>query len=113
MGKASREKGKRGERDCANFLREHGWTDARRGQQYHGGGDSPDVVGLPGAHIEVKRTETFQLYKALEQAESDAKGIEFPIVFHRRNGKKWVAVLDAEDFLEIYGEFLKATHRGE
>lgn len=102
MGKASRDKGKRGERDLASFLREHGY-DAKRGVQYHGGPDSPDVVGLPGAHIEVKRTETFQLYKSLEQAEADASGIEFPVVFHRRNGKKWVAVLDAEDFLEIYG----------
>lgn len=105
MGKASREKGKRGERECAQFLREHGY-DAKRGVQYHGGPDSPDVVGLPGAHIEVKRTETLRLYDALGQAEGDASGVEFPVVLHRRNGKKWVAILDAEDFLEIY-----ANHR--
>ena len=113
MARKSREKGKRGERDAAQFLREHGYMDAKRGQQYHGGPDSPDVLGVPGLHIEVKRTETLQLYKALEQAQQDASGIEFPVVMHRRNARKWVCILDAEDFFEIYTEFQKATHRGE
>ena len=34
MSKMSREKGKRGEREFCELLREHGF-DARRGQQYH------------------------------------------------------------------------------
>ena len=60
MGKTSRDKGKRGEREVASLLRSYGY-DTHRGQQYHGGKDSPDVVGLPGIHIEVKRTEAFRL----------------------------------------------------
>ena len=40
MGKTSREKGKRGEREVAGLLRSYGY-DARRGVQYHGGEDSP------------------------------------------------------------------------
>ena len=71
MGKPSRDKGKRGEREIAGLLRDYGY-DARRGVQYHGGADSPDVVGLPGVHIEVKRTETLSLYPAMEQAKHDA-----------------------------------------
>lgn len=102
MGKASRDKGKRGEREVAKLLREHGFTGARRGQQFNGADGSADVVGLPGAHVEVKRTESLRLYDALEQAEHDAQGVEFPVVLHRRNGRKWVAILDVEDFLEIY-----------
>lgn len=102
----SKRKGRRGEQEFASFLRDHGYQDAKRGQQYCGANGDADVIGLPGVHVEVKRTECLRLYDALAQAESDAKGIEFPVVFHRKNGKHWVAVLDAEDFLEIY-----ANHR--
>lgn len=101
MGKASRDKGKRGERDVAKILREHGYADARRGVQYHGGGDSPDVVGLPGIHIEVKRVESLRLYDALDQSEHDAAAGEIPVVFHRRDKKPWVAILRLDDFLEL------------
>lgn len=45
MGKLSREKGKRGEREFASLCREYGYA-ARRGQQYSGAGGE-DVVGLP------------------------------------------------------------------
>lgn len=105
MGKASRDKGKVGEREMANILKAHGF-DARRGVQYQGGPGSPDVVGLPGFHIEVKRTEKFSLYNALAQAKEDAiqdggTPWDTPVVLHRQNGKTWVAVLDFEDFLEL------------
>ena len=50
MGKASRDKGKRGERELAGKLREYGY-DCRRGQQYAGANGDADVVGLPGIHI--------------------------------------------------------------
>ena len=52
----SKQKGGRGEREFAAFCREQGY-DAKRGQQFQGGADSPDVKGLPGIHIEVKRVE--------------------------------------------------------
>lgn len=103
MGKASREKGKRGEREVALLLRSHGY-DARRGVQYHGGADSPDVVGLPGIHIEVKRTERLDLYGALAQSIGDA-GQEMPVVFHRRNDCRWVVIQPAEDWLKLYQEY--------
>ena len=56
MGKAQREKGKRGERELAGILRDYGY-DTRRGQQFCGSDGSADVVGLPGIHIECKRVE--------------------------------------------------------
>lgn len=101
MGMRSKRKGADGEREVAKLLREHG-IDAHRGRQYHGGPDSPDVTGMEGYHIEVKRTEGFRLYDALGQAKEDAGEGETPVVFHRRNGKKWVVVMDAEDFLNLY-----------
>lgn len=105
MAKLSRDKGKRGELEVAHLLTEAGFK-ARRGQQFKGGGDSPDVVceALPGYHIEVKRVEAFALYPALEQAMADGHEKDKPLVFHRRNGKPWVVVLRAEDFLELVKE---------
>ena len=103
MGKTSREKGKRGEREVASLLRSYGYN-ASRGQQYKGGPDSPDVEGLPHIHIEVKRTERFSLYEAMEQSRRDAGEGETPIVVHRRNGEHWVVIMEFEDFLKIYQE---------
>lgn len=102
MGKAERNKGKRGERELANALKNCGY-DARRGQQYSGTETSADVVGLPGVHIECKRMEQLRLYDALEQAETDAGDSgDVPAVFHRRNKKPWVVVMRLDDWLELY-----------
>lgn len=99
-----RNKGKRGELEIARILREHGYGKCRRGQQYSGTETSADVVGIDGLHIEVKRTEKFQLYAALEQAKRDAgESGNIPVVFHRSNNHEWVTVLRLTDFLNIYG----------
>ena len=95
----SRRKGKDGELEVARILRDHGY-DSRRGVQYSGSPDSPDVTGLPGYHIEVKRTNAFRMYDALTQSERDAREDEVPIVIHRPDRKDWVVVMRLEDFLE-------------
>lgn len=102
MPKNSRAKGKRGELELAEFLRERGYG-ARRGQQFSGGADSPDVVcpDLAGIHLEVKRVEAGNLYSWLAQAERDA-GTKVPLVVHRRNGKEWVAIMRLEDLLKLH-----------
>lgn len=95
MGRFSREKGKRGERDAAKAIETALGLNARRGVQYAGGNESPDVVAdLPGVHFEVKRTERLALYDALEQAQKDAAPSAVPVVLHRRNLKPWVCVLE-------------------
>lgn len=103
MGRMSKEKGKRGEREIASFLKAYGY-DARRGQQFCGIEGDADVIGLPGIHIEVKRTETLKLYDAMYQSKRDAKEGEIPTVWHRKNECKWVVILDADDFMKIYKE---------
>ena len=92
--------GKVGERDLAALLRDFGF-DSARGQQFKGGGDSPDVTGLPGFHVECKRVEAGNLYNWLEQAVRDAHPGKTPVVFHRRSRKDWVVVLGATDFLKL------------
>ena len=104
----SKNKGAAGERELARILRGYGYN-CRRGQQYCGANGDADVVGLPGIHIEVKRTERFALYDALEQAGRDAKTDEMPVVFHRRNNSEWVCVLPLDDFMRIYKEWEAGT----
>lgn len=101
MGKMQRDKGKAGEREVARILKDHGYSDARRGQQFQGSPDSPDVTGLPGFHLEVKRTEQCRLYDYIEQAKNDAGEDEIPVVVHRQNRKEWIAILSFEDFLKM------------
>lgn len=97
----SKTKGKTGELEVAALLRQHGF-DARRGQQFSGGGESPDVVhSIPGVHVEVKRTERLQLYPAMAQAMKDAPADAMPVVFHRANRKDWIVVMNAGDFLNL------------
>jgi Holliday junction resolvase len=96
----SRAKGKRGELAFASFLREHGFADARRGRQFHGGQDSPDVVGVRGIHFEVKCVQAGNPYSWLAQACAES-GLSVPVVAHKRNGKEWIAVLRADDLLTL------------
>lgn len=104
MGMKSKRKGRVGEAEVVKLLKDHGYN-ARRGQQYCGANGDADVVGLPGVHIEVKRTEAFRLWDAMEQAKGDARPGELPAVFHRKNGKRWVVVMDAKDWLKMYDQY--------
>ena len=100
-GKANRERGKRGEREVATLLKGYGY-DARRGVQYSGKTGQADVEGLPGIHIEVKRTERLSIYDAMEQSSGDGRTGEVPIVMHRKDRKDWVVIMRADDFMEMY-----------
>ena len=97
----SREKGKRGERQWRDELRANGYA-ARRGQQFSGSPDSPDVIcdGLPWAHFEVKLVERLDLYAAMDQARRDSAG-KAPLVAHRRNFWPWLVTMDAERFYRL------------
>ena len=103
----SKAKGGRGEREWAEFCREHGFTEARRGVQFKGGYDSPDVTGLPGIHQEVKRVEKLNIHEAMKQSIRDSEGKALPIVAHRRNREEWLVTMRAEDWMEIYKAWLK------
>ena len=110
----SRRKGKVGEREFASLLREHGF-EARRGQQFAGSPDSPDVVSpdLAWLHIEVKRVQNLNLADACAQAEGDlaklgtnaadaAKPKKLAwVVAHRRNHAPWLVTMRAETFFNF------------
>ncbi len=100
MGARERNKGARGERELAAWLTESGYP-ARRGRQFSGSPESPDVVcsGVP-FHFECKRTERIRLYDAMAQAITDA-GDKVPVVAHRRNRGEWLAVLRLDDLISL------------
>lgn len=97
----SREKGKVGERELSHELQKYGY-ETRRGQQFCGANGDADVVGVPGLHIECKRVERLDYYKAMEQSEHDALENEIPVVMHRKNRKPWLVTLNLNDFIKIY-----------
>lgn len=109
MSLNSKAKGGRGEREWAAFCREHGFTEAHRSQQFKGGADSPDVVGLPGIHQEVKRVEKLNIYTAIKQAIRDSEGKRIPIVAHRRNRDEWLVTMRAEDWFKLYTDYCDST----
>ncbi len=113
MGAKSKRKGKTGELEAARELARLFGCQARRGQQFSGSPDSPDVVcDIPGLHWEIKRAERLSLYAALEQAIEDA-GEETPVVLHRASRQPWVAIVRLDDLPEVVGRLylqLMARH---
>lgn len=97
-----RQKGARGERMWRDQLREAGFT-ARRGQQFAGGTDSPDVIceELKNLHMEVKFVEALNLQKATEQAIRDAGPRKEWIVAHKRNRTQWLVTMNSDLFFKL------------
>lgn len=96
----SRRKGKGGELELAKKLREYGY-DCRRGQQYCGANGDADVVGIPGVHIECKRTNRINVYDFVDQAQRDARDGEIPVVFFRRDNCDWLALLPMDAVMRL------------
>lgn len=67
-------------------------------------GDVPDLVGLPGIHIEVKRAEQVRLSEWMAQALRDSKRFRdgIPAVFHRRSHEVWHVTMSLSDFMTLY-----------
>lgn len=114
MGKASQRKGRAAELELSRILQGYGYpVEAGRAQSY---GEVPDLSGLPGIHIEVKRRENVNLSAALEQSRRDAGRFGgLPAVFHRRNREQWRVTMDLPDWLELYRSYqppIDSNHDG-
>lgn len=109
----SKQKGKNGELELARKFKEYGY-DARRSVQYNGKAEEgqPDLLGVPGVHVECKRTERLELYGAMAQAKRDTKG-DIPVVFHRKNDCEWLAIMTFDDFMKIYTEYASGQYLKE
>ena len=85
---------------------------ARRGQQFAGGTDSPDVVcaELGRLHFEVKFVEALNIRSAMEQATRDAGPSKLPLVAHKTSKMPWLITLPADALFTILrGDWTPAT----
>jgi Holliday junction resolvase len=105
----SNQKGKRIERACRDLFREHGY-EARRGQQFSGSPDSPDIITSLPIHVEVKGVERLNIWQAAEQAKRDAGEGKPWVVCHTKNHCGWLITMDAETFFKaVRGDFAEAN----
>ena len=93
----SRNKGKRGELEWADWLRANLGIEAKRAQQHCGAAGDADLITDDGVHWEVKRVEKLNLQNAMDQAVSDCPDDRIPAVAHRRNRGEWLVTLRAVD----------------
>ena len=102
MSRSQQRKGADGEKELTSILRRAGYPVSWGGNKTYGA--VPDVSGLPGVHIEVKRRERLNITEAMEQAERDADRFRdgAPAVFHRRNQKPWLVTMRLSDWLTLY-----------
>lgn len=101
-GRSSQRKGADGERELADILRGYGYDMERGGSLSFG--EVPDLVGLPGVHIECKRVERLNVPAAMQQAVKDSQRFRdgMPALFHRRNRQPWLVTIRLEDFMQLY-----------
>jgi hypothetical protein len=85
VGKLSRDKGARGEREVAELFRQAGFDAKRSVGQYAESDNAPDVVvaGLGHLWLEVKRGAKTNIRAALRQAKEEAKPEQWPIAITR------------------------------
>lgn len=104
MGRSQAKKGAAGERELAGILQQYGYQIEREGTKTFGA--VPDLTGLPGIHIEVKRVERLNVPEAMKQAVKDSVWFRdgAPTVFHRRNREGWLVTMRLEDWVKLYGE---------
>ena len=101
-GRSSQRKGADGERELAALRREYGYQVERGGSLSFG--DVPDLTGLRGVHIEVKRVERLNVPEAMKQAVSDAEKFHdgVPALFHRRSREPWLVTMRLHDWVALY-----------
>lgn len=98
MAKASRDKGKRGEREFSKALEGRGISHDRLldgRHQVHG-----DVLAGELA-IEVRRRERIEIVKWCRDHEAEVPAHLIPVVAFRPNEEPWRVTLTLDDFLDL------------
>ena len=121
MGKASRDKGARGERLAVKFLESLGFK-AQRMAQRNGKNNSGDVILLdyPEVLVEVKygmdhvHDGSKQWWKWVEQAEADHSSEDGWVLFRKRTRGPWSMVCRHAGFIVVLhseGDMLSMLHQ--
>ena len=99
-GKASKDKGARGERLLSAFLNSFG-LHTHRGYVHCG---QSDLVDLLGIHVECKNVERLNVRAAMDQAITESKKRKdgMPTVFWKVSRKPWLTIMLTEDWVKLY-----------
>lgn len=106
MGKSSQKKGRSGEIELSQIFNENGInTHPGKSMSF---GSEPDITGLPGIHIEVKRVEKLNVSEAMKQSIRDSEQFHdgIPALFHRRNREQWLVTMRLSDWIRLYREWI-------
>ncbi len=111
MGRTERDKGARGERELVKILNDYGLKVHRGYVQLR----QSDLVWLEGIHVECKRVEKLNIWKAMEQAVEEAEKRQDgrPTVFFRRNREDWLVCMRLPEWVEIYKAWEEADERSD
>lgn len=98
MGLKSRDKGKVGEREARDQVRQH-WDcpNCVRSAQVSGKFTGDLMGGPAGLHLEVKRYKRITTTDFMKQAIADAGEGEIPVVLMREDYGTWLALVRMED----------------
>lgn len=113
MSRKQQRKGANGEKELTIILQGKGYNAQRGGSQTYG--TIPDIVGLPGIHIEVKRREKLDMLGAIRQAQTDSERFKdgLPAIFHRSNRSPWLVTMTLEEWLVLYERGHRTTQKGD
>jgi hypothetical protein len=96
----SRAKGARGERlFIATHLAPY-WPEAKRNLDQFGE-DKRDCINVGGVHWQIKFQERLNIWTALEQARTEARNGDVPVVAFKRSRSGWYAALDADKLIGL------------
>lgn len=110
VSRYQREKGKRVERAAA-----HAWTRvtgaaAHRSQQFCGKDGDGDIKAQEGIHFEVKARKKIACVRFMEQAKSDAKNGDVPIVIMKEDRGPFLVLCELDDLqklVELLGDSVR------
>lgn len=115
LGRYSKNKGKRAERELAHIFQEAGLVNVHRTAQFMGKtGQAGDIEGVPFIHVEAKNVEKLNLRNAMAQSENDAEACgkgEIPIVCHKKSRVPWLVTMNLTDWIPIYKVWLEAKEK--
>lgn len=113
MGRSSARKGKSGEIEVMNILKEHGFGVQRGGTQSFG--ELPDLYGLDHVHLEIKRTEAAKIWSWMKQSKEDADRFKdgWPTVIFRRSRSNWLICMELNDWLTLYERAMSCKCNGD
>ena len=101
MGKSQQQKGRAAEIEVCRILNDNGIQAAPGVARSYG--SEPDIKGVDGFHMEIKRREQIKIGEWMSQAERDAERFGgWPCVVFRRNREKWKVVLSLDAWISLY-----------